>query len=172
MESMDALEAIISRRSVRDFTSQAVPDEMVDLLLRAAMRAPSAGNEQPWQFIVVRDRALLDAIPDFSPYAAMCQKAPMAVIVCGDTTLEKYPGFWVQDCSAAIENLLLAAHSLGLGAVWTALYPDESRVAGARELFGIPENVIPLAVVPVGHPKHKPYPVQSYQAERVHYDKY
>ncbi|MHB1461014.1 MAG: nitroreductase family protein [Armatimonadota bacterium] len=172
MESMDTYEAIISRRSVRDFTSEAVPEDMVEMLLRAAMRAPSAGNEQAWQFIVVKDRELLDAVPDFSPYATMCLKAPMAIVVCGDTSLEKFPGFWIQDCCAAIENLLLAAHASGLGAVWTALYPDEGRVEGARALFGIPEHVIPLAIIPVGYPKHQPYPAQTYLPERVHFDRY
>ncbi len=170
MDTMNAIDAILSRRSVRDFTSQDVPDELVELLLRAAMRAPSAGNEQPWQFVVVRDRSILDSVPSFSPYAAMCTKAPMAIVVCGDTSLEKFNGFWVQDCCAALQNLLLAAHAVGLGAVWTAIYPDQQRVAGARKAFGLPDHIIPLAVVPVGYPKTKPAPVQTYLAERVHKD--
>ncbi len=172
METMDTYEAIISRRSVRDFTSQVVPGDLVEMLLRAAMRAPSAGNEQAWQFIVVKDRELLNAVPSFSPYAAMCLTAPMAIVVCGDTSLEKFHGFWIQDCCAAIENLLLAAHASGLGAVWTALYPDEARVEGARTLFGIPDHIIPLAIVPVGYPKHQPFPSQTYLPERVHHDRY
>jgi nitroreductase len=165
---MDALTAIHARRSIRRYTSEAVPEETVNRLLRAAMAAPSAGNEQPWHFIVIRDRALLDAVPQFHPYAAMLKYASVAVLVCGDLTLEKYRGFWVQDCSAAAENLLLAAAAMGLGAVWTAIYPLEERVAGMRDLLRLPENVIPLALVPLGYPAEQPRPVDRFDPSRVH----
>jgi len=116
------------------------------------MSAPSAGNQQPWHFIVVNERVLLDRIPEFSPYAAMCRQAPLGILVCGDTTLEKYPGYWIQDCSAATQNLLLAAHDLGLGAVWTGVYPREERIRGFREAFKLPDHILPLAFVVIGYP--------------------
>src|SRR5512142_911151 len=108
---MDALEAILTRRSVRRYTPEPIAEELLHELLDAAMHAPSAGNEQPWHFVVVTDRETLAAIPRFHPYAVMLRQAPAAIVVCGDPTLEKYHGYWVQDCAAATENLLLAAHA-------------------------------------------------------------
>lgn len=103
---MDALEAILTRRSVRRYTNEQIDDETTEKLLAAAMSAPSAANEQPWEFIVIRDRAMLDAIPTFSPFASMVKRAPLGILVCADTRNVIVPGFWVQDCSAATQNLL------------------------------------------------------------------
>jgi nitroreductase len=169
---METIDAIMTRRSIRKYTDRAVPDELVSQLLKAAMAAPSAGNEQAWQFIVIRDRALLDAIPKFHPYSAMLKYASMAVLVCGDLTLEKYKGFWVQDCSAATQNLLLAATAKGLGAVWTGVYPLEDRVAGMRKLLNLPEHVIPLSLVPIGYPAEQPGRAERFNAVRVHKDRW
>ena len=112
---METLDAIKTRRSIRKFKPQIISREIMLELLEAAMFAPSAGNEQPWQFVVLDDRKVLDDVPRFCSTAAMCRQSPTAVLVCGDATLEKYPGFWALDCSAAVENLLLAAHARGLG---------------------------------------------------------
>lgn len=150
---MDILAAIHTRRSVRSFAGFPVSPDAVTTLLEAAMAAPSAGNSRPWRFVVVTERALLDAVPAIHPHAGMAKSAPLAILVCGDLTAEKYPGFWVQDCSAAVQNLLLAAVGTGLGAVWTGIYPDKERTAKFSELFRLPENFIPLAFVIVGHPK-------------------
>lgn len=169
---MDALDAIFNRRSIRKYTARPVPEDMIAGLLKAAMAAPSAGNEQAWQFIVIRDRALLDAVPKFHPYSAMLKFASVAVLVCGDLSREKFKGFWVQDCSAATQNILLTATALGLGAVWTALYPMEDRVAGMRKLLGLPEHIIPLALVPVGYPAEHPGPADRFDATRVHKDRW
>ncbi len=169
---MDAMEAILSRRSIRQYTPKNVPESLITELLKAAMAAPSAGNEQPWHFIVVRDRASLDAIPKFHPYSAMLKQASVAVVVCGDLTREKFNGFWVQDCSAATENLLIAATAHGLGAVWTALYPMEDRVAGIRKLLGLPENVIPLSLVPIGYPADQPGRADRFSPDRVHHGRW
>jgi len=169
---METLDAIFTRRSIRKYTDRPVPEELVTGLLKAAMAAPSAGNEQAWQFIVIRDRALLDAIPKFHPYAAMLRHASVAILVCGDLTLEKYKGYWVQDCSAAAENLLLAATAQGLGAVWTGVYPMEDRVAGMRKLMNLPEHVIPLSLIPIGYPAEQPAKVDRFNAERVHKDRW
>ncbi|MBO3804054.1 MAG: nitroreductase family protein [Candidatus Brockarchaeota archaeon] len=165
---MDALEAILSRRSIRRYGRREVPDEVVEKLLAAAMSAPSAGNEQPWHFVVIKDRELLDAIPRFHPYSQMLKEAPLAVLVCGDPALEKHAGFWVQDCSAATQNLLIAAHALGLGGVWLGVYPLEERVKGIRNLLKIPERIIPFALVSLGYPEEKKPPANRYDSSRVH----
>lgn len=165
---MDIQEAIFYRRSVRNYTDLPVSDEQVTGLLEAAMMAPSAGNAQPWQFIVVRDKERLSAIKEINQYAGMAAKAPVGILVCGDLSLEKYQGFWVQDCSAAVQNLLLAAHGEGLGAVWTGIYPLEDRVRGFRELFHLPKHVVPLAFIPIGQPAHQPKSASRYIQERIH----
>ncbi|MBU1003662.1 MAG: nitroreductase family protein [Proteobacteria bacterium] len=169
---MDILEAIHTRRSIRKFTDQPVDKELVTQLLQAAMAAPSAGNAQPWHFVVIEDRPTLDRIPEFHPYAAMCRQAPLAILVCGDPTLEKYPGFWVQDCSAAVQNLLLAARGLGLGAVWTGIHPDQPRSTGMRNLLNLPEHIQPLALIPVGHPDQPSAAVDRFQPTRIHHDRW
>lgn len=169
---MEAIEAIHTRRSIRKYTDRPVPRELVNELLRAAMCAPSAVNAQTWVFIVIDDRKLLDEIPKFSPYASMCREAPLAILVCGDTTLEKAPGFWVQDCSAATQNLLLAAHAVGLGAVWTGIYPREDRVESFRKAFGLPNHVIPLGLVPIGYPAQRPVLQDRYRVEKVYCNAY
>lgn len=168
---IDALEAILSRRSIRKFTSQPVSDDLIMKTLKAAMNAPSAGNKQPWHFVVIRDRAILDEIPKFHQYAQMLKEAPLAISICGD--MEKQcDGYWIQDCSAATENLLLAAHALGLGAVWLGVHPREERVAGLINLLHIPEKVIPLCVIAIGHPGEEKPPVDRFFPERIHYDKW
>ncbi|BBD08995.1 nitroreductase family protein [Desulfovibrio ferrophilus] len=169
---MDIIEAIHTRRSIRKFTDQPVDEAQVTQLLQAAMSAPSAGNAQPWQFVVIEDRQTLSKIPEFHPYAAMCRQAPLAILVCGDTSLEKYPGYWVQDCSAAVQNILLAVHGLGLGAVWTGIYPDLPRVEGMRNLLGLPEQIQPLALIPIGHPDQPSGKVDRFRPERIHHDRW
>ena len=124
---MDTLLAIRTRRSIRAYQDKPVPEELTQKLLAAAMQAPSARNQQPWQFIVIDDRALLAKIPGVMPNAAMAAEAPLAILVCAELALEKSQGYWVLDCAAAVENMLLAAHALGLGAVWCGVYPREPR---------------------------------------------
>lgn len=164
---MDIFAALHSRRSIRQYTSQKVDAADIRTMLDAAMAAPSAGNAQPWAFVVVEDPALLSRIPDIHPYAGMAARAPLAVLVCGDLKAEKYPGFWVQDCSAAVQNLLLAAVGLGLGAVWTGIYPLEDRVARFNELFSLPEHIVPLALVVAGHTETRPEKKSRYDASRI-----
>ncbi|MEZ0574596.1 nitroreductase family protein [Halodesulfovibrio aestuarii] len=165
---MNVLEAIANRRSIRRFTTEVVSEENINTLLKAAMAAPSAGNEQPWQFIVIDDKKLLEKTAKLSPYIGMAAKSPLSIMVLGDRSVEKYPGNWMLDCSAAIQNLLLAAHSEGLGAVWCGLWPEEDRVNAARSLVNAPENVVPLAVIVLGHPDQDLQAQDRFDATRVH----
>jgi len=145
---------------------------MEDRILHAAMAAPSAGNEQPWEFVVVRDRKMLNALPSAHPYASMCPSAALVIVVCGVLARESHRDYWVQDCSAAMQNLLLAAHDLGLGAVWLGVHPRADRVAGVRQLLGIPETVIPLCMAAIGHPAETLLPEDRFEAVRVHLDRW
>jgi len=167
---MDAVEAILSRRSIRKYTSSPVPDELIEELLRAAMSAPSAGNEQPWHFVVIRDQRILNEIPKFHEYSQMLREAPVAVLVCGDLKEQRHEGFWIQDCSAATQNILVAAHTRGLGAVWLGVYPIQKRIDGLRRLLGIPEHAIPLSLISIGYPAEQKPSANRYDATRIHND--
>ena len=146
----DVLGFIQKRRSIRQYKKgAAVSDAQVETLLRAAMAAPSAGNQQPWHFVVVRDRAKLEGIMQIHPYAGMLKTASLAIVVCGDLSNENYKRYCAQDCAAATQNILLAAHSKGLGTVWTTVFPDN--VKAVQALLNIPENVRPFSCVPVGY---------------------
>ena len=169
---MDAMNAILSRRSIRSYTDQSISDETIKELLEAAMSAPSAGNEQPWHFVVIRERKILNEIPKLHPYSRMLEHAPVAVLVCGDDQLEKYKGYWVQDCSAATENILIAAQGKGLGAVWLGVYPIEDRVTGIRKLLGIPEHVTPFSLISIGYPAEQKPPSDRYDASRVRHNRW
>lgn len=169
---MDTLEAIRTRRSIRRYTDEPVPDDVLAEILQAAMSAPSAGNQQPWQFVLVADRGLREAIANFHPYAQMVPQAPVAIVVCGDLRLESYQGYWVQDCSAATQNLLLAAHAKGLGAVWVGIYPVDDRVRRLQKLLALPTQVIPLAVVPVGMPAERVPAANRFDTTRIHRDRW
>ncbi|MGI5940268.1 MAG: nitroreductase family protein [Thermoleophilia bacterium] len=163
---------ILSRRSVRKYTGERVTDDQVTELLKAAMSAPSAGNQQPWHFVVVRSQEVLDRISAVHPYAAMASHASVVIAVCGDPTGLKWADYWVQDCSAATENVLLAAHEMGLGAVWLGVYPIEERVEDIRELLRLPRQVIPLSLVAVGYPAESHPAADRFDAGRVHYDQW
>jgi nitroreductase len=164
---MDVLEAIRTRRSIRKYLNQPVPEELIQELLAAAMQAPSARNQQPWQFVVIDDRAILAEIPGFMPNAAMAGSAPLAILVCGDLNLEKSEGYWVLDCAAAVENMLLAAHALGLGAVWCGVYPREPRMEGLRRLIGLPQKVIAHSLVVLGYGAEQVATEDRHRPERV-----
>ena len=166
------MDPVMARRSIRKYTEEPVSDDQVRRLLEAAMAAPSAGNQQPWHFVVVRDRGLRERVPGIHPYAEMVRQAPVAILVCGDPTLEKHKGFWVQDCSAATENILVEAVQLGLGAVWLGIHPVEERVEAFRLAFGLPKHVIPLAMIAVGHPAEQKPPADRFDPARVHHDRW
>jgi nitroreductase len=164
---MDAMDAILTRRSIRKYRPAPVPEKLITEILEAAMSAPSAGNQQPWHFIVITDRGLLDEIPKFHPHTQMLREATAAILVCGDPSLEKHQGYWVQDCAAATQNLLLSAHAKGLGAVWTGFYPREERVEAMKKLLSLPAHVIPFALVPIGYPAEEKPRAERYDSSRV-----
>ncbi len=169
---MHIIETIFNRRSIRKYTDEPVNGKKIHRILEAAMMAPSAGNAQPWQFVVVRDRTMLASIKNINPNAGMAEKAQVGILVCGDLSLEKYDGFWVQDCSAAIQNMLLAAHAEGLGAVWTGVYPKGDRVEGFKRLFELPEHIIPLAFIPVGYPGQNLASEPRFSEDKIHFEKW
>jgi len=164
------MDAIYKRRSIRKYTSKRVPDEKLLEFVKAGMNAPSAGNQQPWRFVIVTERSILDRIPDVHPYAEMLKQAPAAILVCGDLGLESHKGYWVQDCSACTENILLEIADQGFGGVWLGVYPREERVEGLRKLLNIPENVVPLALIAVGYPAEQKPPKNEFDKSRIRYN--
>lgn len=166
------MNAIFNRRSIRKYTKQEIAEETIETLLRAAMAAPSAGNEQPWHFVVIKDKDILYSIPKFHPYSQMLRDASCAIVVCGDPTLETNKGFWVQDCSAATENILIEATDLGLGSVWLGVHPDKDRVKPVQALLELPESIIPLCIIALGYPTDSKTPVDRFNKARIHTNKW
>ena len=164
---MDAMKAILTRRSIRKYTNQPVSDEMLKELLEAAMYAPSASNRQPWYFVVINDREIMNEIPKYHAYAQMLKEAAIAIFVCCDINLED-KGFGVEDCSAATQNILLAAHASGLGAVWIGIYPAEPLVTATKKLLNLPGHIIPISLISIGYPAEQRSWQDRYRADRVH----
>lgn len=165
---MNLYEAIESRRSIRKFTDEAVSEEDVRSCLKSAMEAPSARNEQPWQFLLLRDAVQRELASKASPYTGMAKAAPLVIIVCGDLRLEKAPGFWPQDCAAATQNLLLAARGKNLGTVWCGIHPVQEREEYLKKSFALPKEVIPFALVCMGHTKESFHTQDRFRADRIH----
>lgn len=169
-----ALANIMTRTSVRSYQNKAVPKELETIMLKAAMAAPTAMNQQPWAFVVVRDAEVLKKLAAAMPNAKMAAKAPLAIMVCADLTkLNKFSSgntTWIQDTSAATENLLLAAHALGLGAVWCGVYPSDARVKSSRDILKLPANVVPACLVVIGYPAREHKPKDKWKPERIHYN--
>ncbi|MFP3896135.1 MAG: nitroreductase family protein [Anaerolineales bacterium] len=164
------IDNLFARRSIRRYTEEEVTLEEIEVLLKAAMAAPSAGNRKPWHFVVIDEREVLEALADAHPYARMLHEAPMCIVPCGEPDLgaSGKKGYWIQDLSAATENILLAAVGLGLGAVWCGVFPVEERVEVTRNILGLPGHVVPLAYVAIGHPAEQKPPRTQYDATRVH----
>ena len=164
------VQTILARRSIRKYTDNPVSEADTKTLLEAAMAAPSASNRKPWAFIVVTKRETLDALAEAHPHGKMLFEATLCIAVCGDLTeMERY---WVQDCSAATENLLLAATALDLGAVWLGVYPREERVTAVQEVLSIPEHITPLNLISIGHPAEEKEARTQYDESCVHYERW
>lgn len=168
------LELIMTRSSVRSYTSQVVEPNMVETLLKAGMAAPTAANRQPWELIVVNEREILDAFPAIVPGAHMAAKAQTAIVVCGTPSKALVPEYWVQDCSAVTENILLAAHAMGLGAVWCGAYPNNEvdKVGQMSRLLNLPEGTYALSIIVIGYPDSEPTIKDKWNPEKVHYNKF
>ncbi len=163
---------ILARRSVRSFKTDRVSDETIRELLKAAMSAPSASARDPWHFIVVNNPPILARVSEQLPNGALLAKAPLGIVVCGDMekTHRKQLSYLLQDCSAAIENLLLAASMLKLGACWLGIHPNPARIEGVRRVFNLPPAVIPVAAVAIGHPLEQPQPRTRFNESKVHHE--
>ncbi|MBR0191633.1 MAG: nitroreductase family protein [Thermoguttaceae bacterium] len=166
---MDLFSALKTRRSVREFNGERIPDDQIREIIECGTYAPSALNAQPWHFIVVDDRKLFPDLMKLHPYISSLRNASHAIILCADRDLEHAPGNWMLDCSACIENMLLAAHGLGYGAVWAGIYPQEDRMERFRKYFNFPKSVVAHSIMVVGCPAN-PLPVVTdrYKEEKVH----
>ncbi len=165
-------DVITSRRSIRKYTDQPLPEGTIETILRAATAAPSAGNEQPWHFLVIEDKELLAKVPEIHEYSSMVPSAQACIMVCGEPAVARHGDMWVQDCAAATENILLTLNALGLGGVWLGCYPKMSRVTALAQLFGVPDNIVPFSLVPFGYPAEEKSPRDNYRPERVHYNRW
>lgn len=169
---MDVLDAIFTRRSIRKYTGEQVSEENLKTILKAGFSAPSAHNYRPQHFVVVRDKTSLEGITSFHPYAKMLPNAGCGIIVCGDTEKQNATGFLVEDCSASIQNMLLAAHGLGLGAVWCGLYPHDQLTKPMAELLKLPKAIIPIGLVVLGHKDQEREAPDRYEEEKVHFEEW
>jgi nitroreductase len=164
------IEAIIKRRSIRHYIRKNVDKSLIDLLLKSAMYAPSANNQQPWHFVVIDQQELFKRIMEVHPYSSMLSEASVAILVCGDEKLELSKGYWPVDCSAATQNILLTAHSLGLGSVWLGVYPRKERMDGIREIFSLPSNIQPFSLVSIGYPAEEKETPVRFREDRVRWN--
>ncbi len=165
---MDAKDFILTRRSIRKYIKKSIPDTVIKELLESGMSAPSAGNQQPWQFIVIDERKILDDLPRFLPNGKMLKDADKAICVCGDLNQEKHKGYWMLDCSAATQNILLAAHAKGLGACWLGVYPRPERIEALQKMFKTPKYIIPCSVVSLGYSDEESEKVDRYDDTIIH----
>lgn len=177
MERLDEklFDMIFNRRSIRKYIyDKKVEADKIEDLLKAGMMAPSAHNQQPWHFMIIQDRGVLDKLSEVHKHGKMLKDAPLAIIVLGDPALDKtQKGFWIQDCSASIQNILLAATGMGLGSVWLGVYPNEERIKEVRTVINdIPENIIPLGIVSVGYANEVKDQPDRYKADRIHYERW
>jgi nitroreductase len=166
---------ILTRTSIRDFTDRPVEKDVLDLLLQAAMAAPSARNRQPWAFVVVTERTLLDRLAEGLPRTKMLFNAAAAIVVCGDSATPLEEGaidLWYMDASAATQNILLAAHGTGLGAVWSAMYPYPDRMSHVSQVLGLADEIIPFSVVPLGYPSTHANPKNKFKREKIHLERW
>lgn len=166
---MELKEALLKRRSVRKFTDQAVPEAYIDEMMHAAMSGPSACNRRPWEFYAVTNEEVLEKLRGATHFTKM--HSPLAVVVCGSLKRAlplKMAEYWIQDCSAATENILLSATSLGLGAVWCGVYPQKGGEKKVREILGLSEKQVPLNIIFIGYPAENPEPRDQYEEKLVH----
>ncbi len=166
------LDVIYDRRSIRKYQNKPIEDEKLNEILRAGMYAPSGMNKQPWTFVVCTERNTLDEVQKIHPYSSMLSSAPCCIIVCGDTKVQYTDSSYIQDCAARVENMLLAACSMGLGSCWLGIYPDKSRQKDFRKLFNMPDYIEPFCVVALGYPDEQKAMPNRFDKAKIHYEKW
>ncbi len=169
---MEFHEGLITRRSIRTYTPDKIEYSQVEDIVKAGMYAPSAVNCQPWHFIILDDREIFQKIMDIHPYSKMLKNAQYAIVVLGDEELQHGPGYWVVDCAAATQNILLAAHAKGIGSVWLGLHPREQRKKGIKELFNLPEHIHPFSIISLGYPGEEKEQPDRFKKDRIHYNQW
>ncbi|MGD2034272.1 MAG: nitroreductase family protein [Bacteroidales bacterium] len=167
---MDVLEAIFTRRSIRRYSDKEIDTKIVDKIIHAGMYAPSAVNKQPWHFIVFEKEETCRAIMEVHRSSSMLSEANKSILVCVDENLQHDEGYGLLDCSAATENMLLAAHALGLGACWIGIFPRKNRMDGVKTIFNLPDHVLPLAIVSLGYPAETKDTPDRIKPDRIHYE--
>jgi len=171
-ETMEVQEALLNRRSIRKYNYQKINKEDIDKILKAAMYAPSAMNLQAWQFIVINDKDVLIETIKTIPYAEMLRQSAAAILVCGDSSIEKNESWLLQNCSAAIQNILLSAHGLGIGSCWIGIHGMSDIVKNIKHQFKLPENIIPVALISLGYPDETVTAEERFKTEKIHYNKW
>jgi len=169
---MDTIHAIFTRRSIRKYAPATIPKDIIETWINCGMHAPSAGNEQAWHFLVIDDQVILKQIPTFHHHADMIANASLGILICIDSTLEKHSSMAIQDCSAATQNILLAVHESGFGAVWLGVYPRQKRIDGLRTLLNIPESIIPFSLISIGKPNETKMTPDRFKKDRIHHNKW
>jgi nitroreductase len=169
---MDAITAIKTRRSIRKFTDKAIDDTLLNTILDAGFCVPSAKNKKPWHFIIIKNKESLKKLANGNPDMAMLPDADRCVAVCGDKMQEGMPGFLFEDCAAAIQNMLIAAHGLGVGAVWCGIHTGMPAYENTIEILGLPQKVIPIALIALGYPAEEKIPIERYDISRIHHGKW
>ncbi len=167
---MELNEAILTRRSIRRFTDEPVERKEIEEIIKAAMYAPSAKNLQPWHFVAIDDREILDKITDIHPFAKMTKQSPVALLICGDLDIDPSVGYNAINCAAATQNALLKIHDMGLGAVWLGIYPREERMEGISKLVNLPENIVPISLIALGHTEETKDTPDRFLPDRIHYN--
>lgn len=170
VDVMETIIAINTRRSIRKYKKDMISDEQLEEIVQCGMFAPSAGNEQPWHFIIIKNKTLLKQIPQIHEHAQMMKEATAGILVCYDPNLEKHDSMAIQDCSAATQNILLAIHDCGLGGCWIGVYPRKKRIEALQDLFNLPKNIVPFSLVALGIPNEHKENINRFNKERLHYD--
>jgi nitroreductase len=169
---MDGIKAIITRRSIRKYKKKVISEKIIKKLIEIGMSAPSAGNEQPWHYIIIDNSEILNKITEFHPHSKMLKEAECAILICFDKELEKHKGMAVQDCSASTQNIMIAANAYGIGTVWLGIYPRIQRLKGMKILLNLPNNIIPFSIISLGYPAEKKPSEKRYKLKRIHFNQW
>jgi nitroreductase len=169
---MDLQDALLNRRSIRKYKDQKIIKDELNSILKTAMYAPSAMNLQAWQFILIDDKNILIETIKSIPYAEMLKQSAAAILVCGDSAVEKNESWLIQNCSAAIQNILLSAHGLGIGSCWIAIHGMDDVYKNIKDQFGLPENIVPVSLISLGYPDETVITEERFNEEKIHYNKW